>query len=52
MHFYTDLNYLEEVWQYHQRMVESICSGDFDAGYQALTEHTDLIFQLMASSKK
>lgn len=52
LHFYTDLNYLEEVWQYHQRMVESICSGDFDAGYQALTEHTDLIFQLMASSKK
>lgn len=52
LHFYTDLNYLEEVWQYHQRMVESICSGDYDAGYQALTEHTDLIFQLMASSKK
>lgn len=52
LHFYTDLNYLEEVWQYHQRMVESICSGDYEAGYQALTEHTDLIFQLMASSKK
>jgi DNA-binding FadR family transcriptional regulator len=52
LHFYTDLNYLEEVWQYHQHMVDSICSGDFDAGYRALTEHTDLIFQLMASSKK
>jgi DNA-binding FadR family transcriptional regulator len=52
LHFYTDLNYLEEVWQYHQRMVDSICSGDYDAGYLALTEHTDLIFQLMASSKK
>ena len=52
LHFYTDLNYLEEVWQYHQRMVESICSGDYEAGYQTLTEHTDLIFQLMASSKK
>lgn len=52
LHFYTDLNYLEEVWQYHQRMVDSICSGNYDAGYQALIQHTDLIFQLMASSKK
>jgi DNA-binding FadR family transcriptional regulator len=52
LHFYTDFNYLEEVWQYHQTMVDSICSGDYEAGYAALTEHTDLIFQLMASSKK
>ncbi len=48
--FYTDLNYLEEVWQYHQEMVEGICNQNFDAGYKALTEHTDLIHQLMASS--
>jgi DNA-binding FadR family transcriptional regulator len=52
LHFYTDYNYLEEVWRYHQKMVDSICSGDFDAGYQALTEHTDLLYQLMASSEK
>ncbi len=52
LHFYTDFNYLEEVWQYHQKMVDSICSGDYAAGYAALTEHTDLIFLLMASSKK
>jgi len=48
LNFYTDLNYLQEVWGYHQKMVESICSRDFDAGYKALTEHTDLIHQLMA----
>ncbi len=42
---YTDLNYLERVWSYHQRMVDSIISGNFVAGYQALVEHTDLIFQ-------
>ncbi|WP_172797856.1 FadR/GntR family transcriptional regulator [Longilinea arvoryzae] len=42
---YTDLVYLERVWSYHQRMVDSISSGNFAAGYQALTEHTDLIFQ-------
>jgi len=48
--FYTDINYLEEVWQYHQTMVEAICNQDFDAGYKALNEHTDLIYQLMAST--
>lgn len=48
--FYTDLNYLEEVWQYHQKMVDAICDQDFDAGYKALNEHTDLIYQLMAST--
>lgn len=48
LNFYTDLNYLQEVWGYHQKMVESICKQDFDAGYRALTEHTDLIHQLIA----
>ncbi|GAB4504592.1 MAG: hypothetical protein Fur0043_15860 [Anaerolineales bacterium] len=48
--FYTDLNYLQEVWGYHQKMVESIGNQDFDAGYQALTEHTDLLHQLIAST--
>lgn len=42
---YTDLNYLERVWSYHQRMVDSISSGNYAAGFQALVEHTDLIFQ-------
>ncbi len=36
--------YLKEVWQYHQKMVESICNGNFEAGYQALVEHTDLLY--------
>lgn len=48
--FYTDLNYLEEVWRYHQKMVDSICNQDFDSGYKALNDHTDLIYQLMAST--
>ncbi len=42
---YTDLVYLERVWSYHQRMVDSISSGNYAAGYQALIEHTELIFQ-------
>jgi DNA-binding FadR family transcriptional regulator len=37
--------YLQEVWQYHQKMVEAICSGDFEAGYTALVAHTDLLYQ-------
>ncbi len=36
--------YLEEVWQYHQQMVQAICDGDFEAGYQALVKHTDLLY--------
>jgi DNA-binding FadR family transcriptional regulator len=41
--FAGDYKYLEEVWQYHQKMVEAICNGTFEAGYQALTRHTDLL---------
>lgn len=40
---YTDYTYLEQVWNYHERMVDAIVEGDFDAGYQALVEHTGLI---------
>jgi DNA-binding FadR family transcriptional regulator len=36
--------YLQEVWQYHQRMVEAICNGNFEAGYEALVKHTDLLY--------
>jgi DNA-binding FadR family transcriptional regulator len=43
LNVFTDYNYLREVWGYHQKMVDSICSGDFELGYQALTEHTDLL---------
>ena len=36
--------YLEEVWKYHQKMVEAICDGNFEAGYEALVHHTDLLY--------
>ena len=36
--------YLQEVWQYHQQMVDAICSGNFEAGYEALVAHTDLLY--------
>lgn len=43
--FVGGYEYLQEVWQYHQKMVEAICSGDFAAGYDALVAHTDLLYQ-------
>lgn len=36
--------YLQEVWQYHQKMVDAICSANFEAGYEALVKHTDLLY--------
>jgi DNA-binding FadR family transcriptional regulator len=36
------MDYLEEVWGYHQKMVEGICSENYAAGRQALITHIDL----------
>jgi len=41
---YADYNYLNEVWNYHQKMVDAICAGDYATGYQALVEHGDLLY--------
>ncbi len=41
---YSDYSYLQEVWNYHQQMVDAICSSDFDAGYNAFLKHTDLLY--------
>lgn len=38
-------DYLQEVWHYHQKMVEAICNGDYRSGYEALIAHTDLLYQ-------
>ena len=37
--------YLQEVWRYHQKMVEAICTSDYKAGHEALIAHTDLLYQ-------
>lgn len=41
---FADYDYLQQVWKYHQRMVEAICSGDIIAGYEALVGHKELLF--------
>lgn len=40
---YTDYRYLQEVWNYHERILDAICTGDFDAARTAFIEHTRLL---------
>jgi DNA-binding FadR family transcriptional regulator len=42
---YTDLVYLHQVWQYHEKMVDAICTGHYTVGYQTLSDHLDLLYQ-------
>lgn len=39
------IDYLNEVWGFHAKMVESICNGNFEAGLDALIAHVDLLSQ-------
>jgi DNA-binding FadR family transcriptional regulator len=50
MNVYADYQYLEQVWEYHQAMVQAISNGDPKAGYQALLEHMDLLSRRPALS--
>ncbi len=49
---FTDLEYLKEVWEYHRKMVEAICSGDFNTGYKVFSDHTDLLRNRPISSSE
>jgi DNA-binding FadR family transcriptional regulator len=40
---FSDYEYLQQVWLYHQQMVEAICAGKFEQGYQVLVKHAELI---------
>jgi DNA-binding GntR family transcriptional regulator len=43
LNVYSEFEYLERVWSYHQEMVEAILVGDFDRGYHALVEHIGML---------
>lgn len=43
LNVYADYSYLERVWRYHESMVDSIASGEFEAGYHSLIDHIDLL---------
>ena len=44
LNVYADYDYLQNVWRYHQQMVDALCAGDLQAGFQALVEHTELLY--------
>lgn len=41
----ADRFYLENVWNYHQRITDAIAARDYDLGYRWLVEHMDLVKQ-------
>jgi DNA-binding FadR family transcriptional regulator len=49
---FSNLKYHEEVWAYHRKMVDAICDGDLEVGYQALAEHTDLLYHRPGTIKE
>jgi DNA-binding FadR family transcriptional regulator len=46
LNVFADYEYLQQVWTYHQQMVDAICAGDFQHGYQVLVAHAELIRQM------
>jgi DNA-binding FadR family transcriptional regulator len=46
LNVFADYEYLSQVWTYHQEMVDAICAGNIQQGYEALLAHTELIRQL------
>lgn len=40
---YADIHYLQQVWDYHARIVEAICAGESGLGKQLLIEHMRLL---------
>ena len=45
LNHYYDLNYHHSVWNYHERILDAIQSGDFDASRRMLVEHMNLLQQ-------
>jgi DNA-binding FadR family transcriptional regulator len=46
---YADYRYHTLVWDYHERILNAICSGEFDAAQQLFLEHTTLRHHQQAS---
>jgi DNA-binding FadR family transcriptional regulator len=42
---YMDLAYHESVWKYHEHIIQNLQEGDFEAAYQLLLDHMELIYQ-------
>jgi DNA-binding FadR family transcriptional regulator len=44
LNLYSDIDYLQQIWSYHQQMVAAIKNGKVQEGFQALVKHRDLLF--------
>lgn len=44
LNLYSDIDYLQQIWRYHQEMVAAIINSDVNAGFNALVQHRDLLF--------
>lgn len=45
LEFYPDAGYLQRIWQYHARILDSIKAGDYTQGLKILVEHMELLKQ-------
>lgn len=52
LNLYSDYQYLREVWDYHQRIVDSIFNDDADTGQQLLIEHASLLRHRVAPEEQ
>jgi DNA-binding FadR family transcriptional regulator len=43
LHTYADYDYLQEVWQYHERIAQMIVDDDVDGSLQAFIDHIKLL---------
>ena len=47
LNVYTDLDYLEQVWTYHQDLVEAASNKETEKGLRILQEHFDLMDRMV-----
>jgi DNA-binding FadR family transcriptional regulator len=47
LNVFTDYNYLNEVWKFHEKMVDAVRLKEYDEGYRVLIEHTDMLSELL-----
>ncbi|MFN2281417.1 MAG: FCD domain-containing protein [Anaerolineales bacterium] len=47
LNVYTDLEYLEQVWKYHQELVEVAAARDKDRAERILKEHFELMDRMV-----
>jgi DNA-binding FadR family transcriptional regulator len=40
---YSDYDYLQQVWAYHERILDALCAGDYESARENFIEHTHLI---------